>query len=126
MLFKQESSEKLAKELKLKLNKKLEDITKKSDKADCSSEVFMVNFDKFSNLSNSSADKNLTIIDLNLNLRISHLLFLAVLSVDKVSFYIVLGSPLHLTQLVYLKFKGLSSTDDFKKLKYYSNFEFVY
>lgn len=85
LLFKQESSEKLANELKLKLNKKLEDILKQSNKAECCSEVFMVNFDRFSNLSNNSADKNLTIIDLNLNLRISHLLFLASLSVDKVS-----------------------------------------
>jgi hypothetical protein len=85
LLYKKESSKIVLEELKSKLKGKLQEILKQCDKADCNSEVFMLNFERYSNLVNLSNDKNLTIVDLNLNLRMSHCLFLAKLSGSQVN-----------------------------------------
>lgn len=85
LLFKAEGSKKVLEDLSSKLNGKLQEVLKQCDKADCCSEVFMLNFERYSNLANLSNDKNLTVVDLNLNLRMSHCLFLAKLAGSQVN-----------------------------------------
>jgi hypothetical protein len=84
LLTRQQNCQSVLGELRTKLSSKLIEILKQCEKAESSSEVFMANFEQFSSLPSSSSDKNFTVIDLNLNLRISHLLFLARLAASKV------------------------------------------
>ena len=79
----------LMSQMNKKLKTKLNDIVSSAQTQLCS-ESFMINFEQASNLINFKSDKSVSIIDLNFNLRISHLLFLTVLvinQVNKFSFY---------------------------------------
>jgi len=84
LLTRQQNCETVLEELKASLSSKLAEILKQCDKPECTAEVFMINFEKYSNLPSISTDKNFTVINLNLNLRISHLLFLTNLAANKV------------------------------------------
>ena len=76
--------EALSKKLNSRLNEIIKFKTKKPTSEHCS-ESFMTTFEETSNLINFKSDKSFCIIELNLNLRISHLLFLISLIVNKVN-----------------------------------------
>jgi len=77
--------EALDKKLNLKLNEIINFKLKNKKTIEHCSESFMITFEETSNLINFKSDKSFCIIELNLNLRISHLLFLISLIVNKVN-----------------------------------------
>lgn len=91
LLQSENNSSQLVDALNNKLNSKLNEIvnfeklSKTKSALEHCSESFMMAFEETSNLVNFKSDKSFCIIELNLNLRISHLMFLVALIVNKVS-----------------------------------------
>ena len=77
-------SNKMVADLKQNLTSKLKQVIKKGTVC---SEALMITFEECSGLVNFKQDKSFNLIDLNLNLRISHLLFLMSLVINKVIFF---------------------------------------
>lgn len=84
LLLNNENNLMLMSQMNKKLKTKLNDIVSTAQTELCT-ESFMINFEQASNLINFKSDKSVSIIDLNFNLRISHLLFLTVLVINQVN-----------------------------------------
>ena len=90
LLLKQSSNQAVMDRLNKSLNEKIDEMYKPNDQVECVSEVLMLNFENYSNLVNTTSGKSLTVAELNVNLRISHLLYLALLVAKKVNIFILL------------------------------------